>query len=49
MGGVPLEPALSQPRKLLENGEPDLDIFSLFLKNKNDKDKLKVDQIVELN
>ena len=49
IGGVPLESSLSQPRKLLENGKPDLDIFSLFLKNKNDIDKLKVDQIVELN
>ena len=35
LDGIPLQPYLSQPRKLLDNGKPDLDIFSLYLKSKN--------------
>jgi hypothetical protein len=48
LGGVPIQPWLSQPRKFKPDGSPDLDVFAFVLTNRLDADKFSVGQIVEL-
>ena len=48
LGGVPILPSITQPRKLKPDGSPDLDIFAFVLKEREHADKFSVGQIVEL-
>ena len=48
LGGVSIQPSLSQPRKLKPDGSPDLDVFAFVLTDRQDADRFSVGQIVEL-
>jgi hypothetical protein len=48
LGGVPIQPHLSQPRKLKPDGSPDLDVFAFILSQRDDAKRFTIDQIVEL-
>ena len=48
LGGVPIQPWLSQPRKLRPDSSPDLDVFAFVLTERQDADRFSVGQIVEL-
>lgn len=48
LGGVPIQPVLSQPRKLRPDGSPDLDVFAFVLADRQDADRFSAGQIVEL-
>ena len=49
LGGFAIEPILSQPRALKEDGSPDLEIFAFVLRNSSDIAKLRVGEEVLLN
>jgi hypothetical protein len=48
LGGVPIQPSLSQPRKLKPDGSPDLDVFAFVLTEQQDAERFSVGQIIEL-
>jgi hypothetical protein len=48
LSGVPLQPHLSQPRKIKPDGSPDLDVFAFILARREDGEKFALGQIVEL-
>jgi hypothetical protein len=48
LGGVPIQPSLSQPRALKPDGSPDLDVFAFVLTERQDAERFSVGQIVEL-
>ena len=48
LGGVPIQPSLSQPRKLKPDGSPDLDVFAFALTDPQDAERFSVGQIIEL-
>ena len=48
LGGVPIQPSLSLPRKLKPDGSPDLDVFAFVLTERQDAERFSVGQIVEL-
>ena len=48
LGIVQIEKWFDIPRTTDKNGNQRLDVFAFVLKNKNDRDKLKEGQIVEL-
>ena len=48
LGKVQIENWLDTPRAFDKDGNLRLDLFAFLLKNKDDKDKLEVNQIVEL-
>jgi hypothetical protein len=49
LSGIPIKPHLSQPRVLLADGSPDLNVFAFYLATQSDTDKLSVGQVVELS
>jgi hypothetical protein len=48
LGGVALRPYLDIPRKLRDDGTPDLEIFAFLLRDFTDQHLLSVGQVVEL-
>lgn len=48
LGGVPIHPSLTQPRKLKPDGSRDLDVFAFVLAGRQDAERFYVGQIVEL-
>ncbi len=48
LGGVPIHPSLTQPRKLRPDSSPDLDVFTFVLTQRQDADRFSVGQIVEM-
>lgn len=49
LGDFELKPVLEIPRKILENGQPDMNIFALQLKHESDFDTIQEGEILELN
>nr|CAS02461.1 putative integron gene cassette protein [uncultured bacterium]CAS02790.1 putative integron gene cassette protein [uncultured bacterium] len=49
LSGIPIKPHLSQPRALLADGSPDLNVFTFHLAMHSDTAKLSVGQVVELS
>ncbi|NBV24896.1 MAG: hypothetical protein EBS05_23625 [Proteobacteria bacterium] len=49
LGSAPIRPAVTQPRKILADGTPDLDIFAFVLADRHDMQTFHVGQIVELH
>ena len=49
LGGIPIKPHISQPRVLLADGSPDLNVFAFHLAMYSDTAKLSVGQVVELS
>ena len=49
LGGFPLLRQLDMPRKLDANGNPRMDLFAFYLRNKSDVDKFALGQTVELS
>ena len=48
LGGAAIRPGVTQPRKILADGTPDLDIFAFVLADRRDVGSFRVGQIVEL-
>jgi len=48
LGNFELEPVIEIPSRTLKNGQPDLNIYALILKNSGDFDKIKEGEILEL-
>jgi hypothetical protein len=48
LGGVPIEPVLSQPRAIKPDGRPDLEIFAFQLKSAADLSKFSLGSEVVL-
>ena len=48
LGDVEIEKSIDIPRKLDDDGNVRLNLFAFVLKNNNDRNKLKVNQIAEL-
>ena len=48
LSGVPIEKWVDVPRAHDKDGKQRLDLFAFALKNKDDKDKLKEGQVIEL-
>jgi hypothetical protein len=48
LGGVPIQPSLSQPRAAMPDGSPDLDIWAFVMREPQDAEKFSVGQTVEL-
>jgi hypothetical protein len=48
LGGVSIQPSVSQPRAIKPDGKPDLSVFAFVLAKADDLPKLAVGQVVEL-
>ena len=48
LGGLPIRRFAEEVRRLTPDGNPDLGVFGFVLENRQDKEKLLVGQIVEL-
>jgi len=49
LGRASVRPAVTQPRKILADGTPDLDVFAFVLTDRRDMQNFYVGQIVELH
>ena len=48
IGGVPIQPSLSQPRALKPDGSPDSDVWAFVLREPQDAERFSVGQTIEL-